>query len=132
MQNDHDTPNQGEPVTPPDDAPATSEGPTRDECSMGMIAHALGISTSFLGPLLIWKTKGNESAFVTQQAKEALNFQVTIATILLACWNFAPDAWFPLLLSGYLVVNTMFCVPAMIAASKGKPFRYWLPIRLID
>jgi len=129
MQSDPETPNQGEPVTPPEEAPS---GPTRDECSMGMIVHALGISTSFLGPLLIWKTKGNESAFVTQQAKEALNFQVTIATVLLACWNFAPDAWFPLLLSGYLVVNTMFCVPAMIAASKGKPFRYWLPVRLVD
>lgn len=129
MHSDPDTPNHDEPVAPTEVAPS---GPTRDECSMGMIAHALGISTSFLGPLLIWKTKGQESAFVAQQAKEALNFQLTIATVLLACWNFAPDAWFPLLLSGYLVVNTMFCVPAMIAASKGKPFRYWLPIRLVD
>jgi uncharacterized protein len=129
MQDEPNSPTPDEPASPPQDEPG---GPTRDECMMGLIAHALGISTSFLGPLLIWKTKGKESAFVSQQAKEALNYQITLATILLACWNFAPDAWFPLLLSGYLVVNTVFCVPAIIAASKGKPFRYWLPVRLID
>jgi uncharacterized protein len=129
MQGNLDTPKHDEPATPPVEAPG---GPSRDECMMGMIAHALGISTSFLGPLLIWQTKGKESAFVNQQAKEALNYQITLATILLACWNFAPDVWFPYLLSGYLVVNTVFSVPALIAAAQGKPFRYWLPIRLID
>jgi len=99
---------------------------------MGLIVHALGISSSFVGPLIIWRTKGQDSAFVNQQAKEALNFQITLAVILLACWNFAPAEWFPILLSGYLALNTILSIPAIIAASKGKPFRYRLPVRLIE
>ncbi len=67
-----------------------------------------------------------------QLAKEAPNDQIRLGVILLACWNFAPEAWFPLILSSYLIVNTIFTVPAMIATSKGKPFRYWLPVRLIE
>ena len=128
MQDEANSPSPEEPENTSPEEPGRL---TRDECIMGMIVHALGISTAFLGPLIIWQTKGKESAFVSEHAKEALNFQITLAAILLACWNFAPDEWFPLLLSAYLVVNTMFCGPAIIAASKGKPFRYWLPVRLI-
>jgi uncharacterized Tic20 family protein len=121
-------PSDDTPLPPPD----VPSGPSRDECMMGMITHALGVSISFLGPLIIWQTKGKESPFVSLHAREALNYQITLATILLACWNFAPDEWFPLMMAIYFAINTMFSVPAMIAASKGKPFKYWLPVRLID
>ena len=33
---------------------------------------------SFLGPLIIWLMKKDESAFVNDQGKEALNFQLTL------------------------------------------------------
>lgn len=98
-----------------------------------MISHALGVSISFFGPLILWMTAGKRSAFVEKHAKEALNAQITLATVLLACWNFAPDAWFVLLLSGYLILNTVVSVPAVIAAAKGQPFRHvWMPFRLIE
>ncbi len=109
------------------------EAPSREECVQAMVSHALGVSICFLGPLIIWMTAGKRSAFVERHAKEALNAQIMLATILLACWNFAPGTWFALLLSGYLVLNTIVSVPAVIAASKGQPFRHvWMPFRLIE
>jgi uncharacterized protein len=106
-------------------------GPSRDECVQAMLVHALGATVSFIAPLIIRMRQGNRSAFVYQHATEALNYQITIAVILLACWNFAPPEWFPILLSAYIAVNAIFCIPAMIAASGGKLYRYWLSLRLI-
>ena len=116
---------------PGNPAPPESEGPTREECVQAMLAHALGVTASFLGPLIIWLMRGKVSAFVNHHAKEALNMQITLAAILLACWNFAPEEWFALLLSGYLMLNTIISIPAVIAGSQGRLYHYPLPVRLI-
>ncbi|MEM7697405.1 MAG: DUF4870 domain-containing protein [Verrucomicrobiota bacterium] len=50
-----------------------------DEKMMGLLAHILGIFASFVGPLIIWLIKKDQSPFVDDQGKEALNFQITIA-----------------------------------------------------
>ena len=119
------------PQLPPTEEPQPT-GPSREECVQAMLAHALGVTVSVLGPLLMRLTRGKVSAFVNAHATEALNFQITLATVLLACWNFGPEEWFPFLLSGYFSVNAIFTVPAIIAASQGRLQRYWLSLRLID
>ena len=109
-----------------------ADQPDREACMYALLSHALGVSISFIGPLFIWLTAGKRSVFVERHAKEALNAQIILASLLLACWNFAPESWFALMLSGYLAINTIVCVPAIIAASQGKPYRHrWLPLRLI-
>ena len=50
----------------------------KDDRTFGMLAHLLGAFTSFVGPLVIWMIKKEESPFVDDQGKEALNFQITI------------------------------------------------------
>jgi len=50
-----------------------------DEKTMAMLSHILGAVTCFVGPLIIWLIKKDESPFVDDQGKEALNFQITIA-----------------------------------------------------
>ncbi len=105
--------------------------PTRDECVQAMLAHALGVTISFLGPLIIRRRNGKRSDYLHRHTTEALNFQITLGTILLICWNFLPHAWFALMLSAYLTLNALLSIPAMIAASRGEAYRYWLSIRII-
>ena len=41
---------------------------TQDERTMAMLAHLLGIVTGFLGPLVIWLIKKDQSKFVAYHA----------------------------------------------------------------
>ena len=63
-------------VPPP---PATTDAPA-DQRTMALAAHLLGIFTWFIGALIIWLINKDDAskAFVTDQAKEALNFQITV------------------------------------------------------
>ena len=53
---------------------------SQDDKTMGMIAHLSGIVTGFIGPLVIWLINKDKSdkAWVIEEAKEALNFQITV------------------------------------------------------
>ena len=78
--------------TPP---PPPSDGvPSKEERQWAMFAHlsALvgGLLTSaiggwgfFIGPLVIWLLKKDEMPFAGDQAKEALNFNITVSAIFL-------------------------------------------------
>jgi hypothetical protein len=117
-----------------------SPAPTADEKTWGMIAHLSGLGTSFfympfLGPLLIMLIKGKESAWVEQQAKEALNFQILItalvwggsiltATIILSCIGL------PVAILGGLFGLVMSII-AGIKANNGETYRYPATPRLV-
>src|SRR5690606_33551559 len=79
--------------TPPPPPPA-ADAPSREERQWAMFAHlsALvgGLLTSaiggwgfFIGPLVIWLMKKDEMPFAGDQAKEALNFNITVSAIFL-------------------------------------------------
>lgn len=123
---------------PPADAPAdggseAAAPSTSDEHTMGMLCHLLGIFTWFLGPLIIWVIKKDQSAFVNDQGKEALNFQITIGIAYIAagvvtCLTLGIAS--PLGLVVW-VVSLIFCIMGTIAANGGERYRYPIAIRLI-
>ncbi|MFN4259163.1 MAG: DUF4870 domain-containing protein [Gemmataceae bacterium] len=102
-----------------------------------MLAHLSAIATlcvlglPFLGPLLIWVFKGEQSKYVEEQAKEALNFQLNIFIYLLVS--------IPLLfiLLGFLTLfaavlySIIMAVIAGMKAKNGEPYRYPFSFRLI-
>jgi uncharacterized protein len=102
--------------------------------SGGLIFPPFGALSLFtlLGPLIIWKTKGECLPFVAAQAKEALNFQLTVFLLGLVC--------IPLLfiLIGFLflwilgLLNLIFVLIAAIQVGDGKAYRYPFCIRLIS
>ena len=49
---------------------------TQDERNMGMLAHLLQIFTGFLGPLVIYLIKKDQSKFVAYHALQALAWQI--------------------------------------------------------
>ncbi len=98
---------------------------------MAMLAHLLGIVTGFLGPLIIWLVKKDEDAFINDQGKEALNFQITIAIAMIVSGllMFACIGFF--LVPAVAVLNLILCIMAAMKANEGISYRYPLTLRLI-
>lgn len=117
-------------MSPP---PAPSgEAPTEDR-TLALLVHLSGIVASVLVPLIVWLINKDkpEKAFLNDQSKEALNFQITIAI----AWVIA--IVLSALLIGFLlypviwIVNLIFCIMAGIKANEGVAYRYPFALRLI-
>jgi uncharacterized protein len=85
-----------------------------------------------IGPLVIWTSKRDESTWVNENGKSALNFQLSMLLYLVLA---APLC---LILIGIPIVAVLvllriiFTVIASIRASKGEEFRYPLAIPFIQ
>ena len=118
------------PVSAP---PPPSQGGTagQDERNLALIAHIGSIIGGFLVPLVIWLIKKGQAPFVEDQAKEALNFQITllIGYIVAGILTVVVIGAFimPVLMVAGVVLNIM----AGIAASRGEFYRYPFTLRLI-
>jgi uncharacterized protein len=110
---------------------AQPSSPTKDERNLAMLAHLSGILAGFLGPLVLWLMNKDSSKFVGEQAKEALNFQITMLIGLFACWMLVFFLIGIFLIPVLLIVNFIFCLLGAMSASKGKPYRYPFAIRLL-
>jgi uncharacterized protein len=128
-------PPPAQPVEPVDYQSSTSgytgPPPDQDSRTMGMLCHLLGILTWFIGPLIIWLIKKDQSAFVNDQGKEALNFQITLFLAyfiggLTAC----VVVGFVIILIAW-VCAIIFGIMGAIAANRGEAYRYPFAIRLL-
>ena len=106
-----------------------------DEKTMGMLAHILGGVTNFLGPLLIWLIKKDESPFVNDQGKEALNFQITVGigfVVSFILWIVTGGCASLLLTPALWIGSIIFGVLGGLEANKGIVYRYPFALRLIN
>ena len=113
------------------EGPAPSGGPpSKDACTMAMLAHLLGIFTGFIGALIIWMVK-KEDPFVDDQGKEALNFQLTllIGYVIGVVTSCIVIGW--LILPALYVVNIIFCILGTVAANNGQKYRYPFNLRMV-
>jgi uncharacterized Tic20 family protein len=118
-----------------------TEAPTaipRDARKWAMLCHImalvglLGNGIGFvLGPLLIWMIKKEDHPFVNEQGKEAVNFQITMMLIAIACGLLAFVVIGLLLLPIVLIVAVVFSVIGAIKANEGEHYRYPFSWRLI-
>ena len=119
----------------PTSAPAKPGGaPTADDRTWGMLAHlssliamALGGMT-FLGPLIVWLVKKDQSAFVDDQGKEALSFQIAVMIVTLICAVTIVGLFLVPLIA---IADIIFTIIAAMEANKGIAYRYPYTIRLI-
>jgi len=86
---------------------------------------------TILGPLIIWRTKGQTMPFVAEQAKESLNFQISVFLLglVFALLAFVLIGFVFLWLLG--VANLVLVIIAAIQVSSGKPYRYPFCLRLV-
>jgi uncharacterized Tic20 family protein len=86
---------------------------------------------TILGPLIILWSKGQSMPFVAAQAKESLNFQITVwlLGLLFALLAFVLVGFVLLWILG--IVNLVLVAVAAIRVSDGTPYRYPFSWRLV-
>ena len=120
-----------------DDTNAPMQDLNNDERTWGTIAHLgniAGLMVPFgniLTPLLIWMFKREESEFIEEQAKEALNFQLSISVLALCCIPLVFVVVGIFFLIGLAALDFVASILAAINANEGKQFRYPLNFRWI-
>jgi uncharacterized Tic20 family protein len=105
--------------------------PTPDDCNMAMLCHLLGIFSGFLGPLIIWLIKKDQSPFVDDQGKEVLNFHITLVIgfiIGAVTWCLYIGV---IIIAGLAISNIVFSILGTVSASKGIAYRYPLRIKFL-
>lgn len=107
------------------------ESPSKDERTMAMLSHLLSIFVGFWAPLIIWLVKKDEMPFVDDQAKEALNFQITMLLAFIVAGILVVVVIGILLALGLFVANIVFCIIAAMKANEGERYRYPFALRLI-
>ncbi|WP_447924430.1 DUF4870 domain-containing protein [Georgenia muralis] len=103
-----------------------------DQRLWATLAHISGLF-SFLGPLIIWLVLKDRGAFVEDQSKEALNFQITLAILgvamtIITVVTLGIGAFLYL----YYIAAVVFMILAAVAANRGERYRYPLTIRLVS
>lgn len=94
-------------------------------------AHLGGI-LGFLPSLIIWLVFRERSAFVDQEAKKALNFQITLAIgyVALSILNFVVPV-FGLFNLAIWVVGVIFSVLGFQAVNRGQAYKYPFSLELV-
>jgi uncharacterized Tic20 family protein len=104
---------------------------SKDEKNMAMLCHLLAIFTGFLGPLIIWLIKKEDSKFVDDQGKEALNFQLSVLIAIIISSVLTVICIGAIMLMAVWIVDIVFCIMAAVKTSKGEAYRYPVNIRFI-
>jgi len=106
---------------------------SQDDRTMAMIGHLSGIVAGFIGPLIIWLINKDKTdkGWLNGQAKEALNFQITIFIAYVVAGILTIVLIGMLLIPVILIANLVLCIMAGMKANEGVDYRYPFAIRLI-
>ncbi len=107
---------------------------------LSVLVGLVGIP-GLLGPLVIWLIKKGESEFLDAQAKEALNFSLSLAIYIVALValiiivsineSVAGIVLFSLALAAALITGLILPIVAGVKAANGDSYRYPLTLRLV-
>lgn len=111
--------------------------PDKDARTWGMLCHLsafAGLIIPFGGiiaPLIIWLIKKDEMAFVNDQGKESINFQITIFIAAVICGILMFVGIGFLLIFALAIYALIMIIIASIKANEGTYYRYPYALRLI-
>jgi len=107
--------------------------PNSDERVLAILSHILAIvpGIGILGPLVIYLVKKDESGFVAENAKESLNFQITIIVAYIISGILVAILIGFFLFAVIGVLNLVLVIVATIKASENRIYRYPFNMRLI-
>ena len=111
--------------------------PSKDERTWAMLSHFSALCMfifplgNILAPLIIWLIKKEEMSFVEDQAKEVLNFQISMTIYLLIsgilCFILIGIPF----VIGLGIFNVIITIIAGIKANDGISYRYPINLKLI-
>ena len=136
---------ENESVTPtaPEPAVPTPAPTVSDERTWAMLGHLSALSAFItgigcvLGPLLVWLIKRDTLPFAGEQAKEALNFNISVIIAAAALWLFTIlTLGIGLLITvpaclGLFVAWLVLTIIAAVKANAGEHYRYPFTLRLV-
>ena len=126
-------------------APAPPSGtPSAEERQWGLFGHLSSLAGLFtggigniVGPLIIWLVKKDTMPFAADQAKEALNFNITlliasIVLILVTVFTLFIAAFITIPLGILLgIAWLVLTIMAAMKANEGVAYRYPFTLRLV-
>lgn len=120
------------------EATSSSTTPTQEERNWGVIAHLsalVGVVIPFLGnivgPLVVWLVKKDQSEYIADHAREALNFNITVTIAAVACWILVFIFIGILLFAALGLAWLILMIMAAVKASQGSTYRYPFSLRLV-
>lgn len=111
--------------------------PTQEERTQAMLCHLTGLlgglipPVNIIAPLVIWLLKKDQSQFVNDQGKEALNFQISMTIYFVVAFLLM------IILIGIVLLPVLglcwliFGIIGTIKANEGVFYRYPLILRLV-
>jgi uncharacterized protein len=125
-------------MSEPSDTPAPSAAPTESERTWGMLAHLSALAGvvvwllgCVLGPLAVYLARRDSSEFVADHAREALNFNITVALAAIVCIALMVVFVGFILGTALFIAWLVLTLIAAIRASEGERYRYPLSLRLV-
>ena len=107
--------------------------PEGQDKTFAILSHIGGLFTSWVAPLIIFLIKKSDpnASFAANQAKEALNFQITVLIVYIVCFflSFVVIGLFLFWIA--IMANFVLCIVAAVKSSGGVEYRYPLTIRLV-
>lgn len=109
-----------------------TDGINSNDKNIAVLTHLGGIFFGFIPALVVWLLKKDDNPYLGEQAREALNFQITVLIGYVIAWMLAWLLIGFLLLPAIYVANLVLCILAAVAVSKGEDYRYPFGLRLIN
>jgi uncharacterized Tic20 family protein len=95
---------------------------SQSEKSMGMLIWILNIVTGFIGPLVIWLLKKDESDFIDKQGKNYINYAIsyTIYILFSLLLTIIIIGYIPLFI--FCVASFVYTIIGIVTVNKGEDF----------
>jgi uncharacterized Tic20 family protein len=108
----------------------------KEERQWAMFAHIGTFSSilvplgNFIAPIVVWQIKKHESDFAVEQAKESLNFQITLILYFIICVPLCFIIIGFFLIFALMIFGLIMVIIGGIKANDGMDFRYPMALRL--
>lgn len=109
----------------------------KDERMWAMFCHLSGLAGfiipfgNIVAPLIIWSIKKDEFSLVSDQGKEALNFQISVGIYLIVAFILSMLLIGIPLLIAIFIGDLVLIIMASVAVNKGEKYKYPLTLRLV-
>lgn len=114
------------------------EGVSHDERTfttlihLSILAHSILPVVAFAIPLIMWLTKRDESAYINDHGREAVNFQISLGVYnIIGSLLIFVLIGFPILIA-LQIFSIVVMIFAAMAANRGELYRYPMTIRFLN
>lgn len=94
-----------------------------------LAVHVIGIPV--LIPVIMWLIRKDDSPFLEDHGREAINFQISLVIYAIAFGALALCGLGIPFLIGVYILGIVGCIMGAVAAHKGEFFRYPMSLRLL-